>query len=100
MTNSIRAYVLNIRFDTMTQESGKETDWANLHFAGESRIQDKFVGSDVAKLRINPENSNATAKKLIALYGDQIPGHFDIECDLKVVQMQPQLICVGMKPVQ
>lgn len=99
MNSTFRTTVLNIRFDTMTEEGRPSFDWANLHFLGEHKHDTNFSGVQVAKVRVTSENNNQLAKRLHAL-GHKYPMLADITTTIEIRQGKPELTVIDVVPAK
>lgn len=99
MKSTFKTIVLNIRFDEMEQEGRKSTPWANLHFTGEKEITDNFAGVRIAKVRVDPSDNNALARRLHAL-ADKFPIECVVTTVLDIRQGVAGLMVVDAQPAK
>lgn len=99
MSQSFRAMVLNIRFDTMTEQGKDPFPWAHLHYIGEASVTDNFAGVQIAKMPIVRDNNNELAKKIHRETSLLFPCEMDISFTMAIKAGVPSVTCTGLTPV-
>lgn len=99
MKTTFKTTILNIRFDTFSEDGRPSFDWANLHFLGETQHTENFSGVQVAKVRVTSENGNQLAKRLHAM-GHSYPLEANITTSIEIRQGKPELTVTDVQPAK
>lgn len=84
MSASPKFFIVNMRFDVMTDEQGIKDPfpWAHLYIMEGAKVTDNFAGSAIGKMPIVRDNDNKIAKDIHSKYAHLFPGYFEVEMTL------------------